>query len=238
VSKITFFPALHHARAFAGGILLYHIKTTKSNIMKTLHTNTRNTRIHLVYFLALILTGFSAFIQKADGQTYKVSPGSEIKVSGTSTLHEWSMLASNFSCEGNFIVKGGQLQDVNSLIFTLPVNSLKAKESEMEEKAYKALKEDQYKNIAFKLTQAVVNGQQKTIKATGNLTIAGVTNEITIESSYVLNADETITCKGSKSIKTSDYKMKQVSLMLGTIKTGDAVTIDILLKLKKNLKTT
>ena len=205
--------------------------------MKSLNINTQRTKRYLVKLLTVIvLISINAFTQKAYSQaSYKVTAGSEVKVSGTSTLHDWSMLASNFICEGNFIVKGGQLQEVSSLNFIFPVKSLKSpKEKEMEERAYKALKEDQFKNITFKLTQATVVPQQKIIKATGNLTISGVTNEITIQTDYVINADETITCKGTKPIKMSDFKLKPVSLMLGAIKTGDALNIDLLLKLKKN----
>jgi len=204
--------------------------------MKSLNTNTRRTRRYLVTLLTLIIViSVNAFTQKVQGQTsYKVMAGSEIKVSGTSTLHDWNMLASSFSCDGNFIVKGGQLQDVSSLNFILPVTNLKSKEKQMDSKAYSSLKEDQFKTITFKLTKATVVPQQKIIKATGNLTVSGITNEITIQTDYVVNADETITCKGTKPIKMSDYKIKQISMMLGALKTGDALNIDILLKLKKN----
>jgi len=204
--------------------------------MKSLNTNTRRTRRYLVKFLGLIMIiSLNAFTQKVYSQnSYKMIPGSSIKVSGTSTLHDWSMLASTFTCDGNFIIKGGQLQDVSSLNFILPVTNLKSKEDAMDSKAYKSLKEDQFKTITFKLTKATVVPQQKIIKATGNLTISGVTNEITIQTDYVLNSDETITCKGTKALKMSDYKIKQISMMLGALKTGDAINIDILLKLKKN----
>lgn len=203
--------------------------------MKSLNMYTQRTKRYLVKLLTfIVIISINAFTQRVHGQTsYKVMAGSEIKVSGTSTLHDWNMLARSFSCDGNFIVKGGQLQDVSSLNFILPVTNLKSKEDGMDGRAYKALKEEQFKTITFKLTQATVIPQQKIIKATGNLTIGGVTNEITIQTDYVLNADETITCKGKKPIKMSDYKIKQISMMLGALKTGDALNIDILLKLKK-----
>jgi polyisoprenoid-binding protein YceI len=103
----------------------------------------------------------------------------------------------------------------------------------MDTRTYKALNAEQFKTITFKLTQATVVPQQKIIKAIGNLTIGGVTNEIAIQTAYVLNADETITCKGTKSIKMSDFKIKAPSFMFGALKTGNEVIIDILLKLKK-----
>jgi polyisoprenoid-binding protein YceI len=83
------------------------------------------------------------------------------------------------------------------------------------------------------LTDATVVPQQKIINATGNLTIAGVSRVITLKTSYVVNADESITCKGTETVKMSNHNIKAPSFMMGALKTGDAVTIDFVLKLKK-----
>ena len=184
--------------------------------------------------IAMMILITLAFIQSAQAQTaYKLTAGSHIKVSGTSNMHDWDMLSNNFSCQGDFVMKDGDLQDVNSLVFTLPVNNLKSKDKLMDGRAYKALNEEKYKSITFKLTNATVIPQQKIIKATGDLTISGVTKPVTIQTAYVVNADQSITYKGSKSIKMSSHDVKAPSFMMGALKTGDDVTIDILLKLKK-----
>lgn len=175
----------------------------------------------------------SAFTQTARGQTaYKIAEGSVITVSGTSNLHDWKMLASNFMCEVNFQMKSGQLQDLSSMSFILPVTNLKSKETLMDTRAYKALKSDQYSKITFKLTGATV--VKKNVKATGNLTIAGVTREINIEGIYALNNDDVLTLTGTEPIKLNDYNMKAPSFMLGALKVGNEVTVDILLKFKKS----
>jgi polyisoprenoid-binding protein YceI len=75
--------------------------------------------------------------------------------------------------------------------------------------------------------------KEKIINAVGDLTIGGVTNQVSLQAAYVLNADESITCTGTKSIKMSDYEIKAPSFMLGSLKTGNEVIIDILLKLKE-----
>ncbi|MDB5121582.1 MAG: YceI family protein [Sphingobacteriales bacterium] len=62
--------------------------------------------------------------------------------------------------------------------------------------------------------------------------ISGVTKKVEINSSYVLNADESVTMKATKAIKMSDYNIKAPSFMLGALKTGDDLSISILLKLK------
>lgn len=202
--------------------------------MKNLYKNL-NFKSRLLGFIALLtFVGMAIFLPKAYSQTpYKIVATSHIKVSGTSNLHDWVMKAESFTCEGKFEVKGGVLKDITSLSFSLPVTNLKSNESLLDKRAYKALKSAEFSKIIFKLTSATVNSSQKTIAISGNLSIAGVTNQINLQSTYVVNADDSITCKGSKTIKMSDYKIKAPSFMLGTLKTGDAVTIEILLKLKK-----
>lgn len=183
--------------------------------------------------LSLFTWGLLFFGQTVLAQSvYKVSPNSSIKVIGTSNLHDWDMKANSFICEGNFDIKGSQLMDVKSLSFTLPITNLKSKESLMDSRAYKALKAEEFNKITFKLTSATVVAAQKLIKATGNLTIGGVTNLVTLNANYTLNADNSLTCKGSKDLKMSDFKIKAPVFMLGALKTGDAITIDYMLNLK------
>jgi polyisoprenoid-binding protein YceI len=182
----------------------------------------------------IVVCGLLAFSPQAQAQTaFKIITGSHINVSGTSNLHDWTMQASTFTCEGSLTVKNGQLLDINTLQFTLPVTNLKSKEDLMDTRTYKALKAKEHSKIIFKLTAATVLPQQKIVKTTGNLTIAGVTKQVSLQTSYVVNADETITCKGSESINMSDYGIKAPSFMMGSIKTGNTVVIDLQIKLKK-----
>lgn len=179
--------------------------------------------------LSIILVGHTAQSQTF----YKISDGSRITVNGTSNLHAWTMTTGSFSSEASLDLKGQQLQDISALSFSLPVINLKSKEELLNTRAYKALKSSQYSRITFKLTNATVVSSERTIKATGSLTIGGKTNQITIESNYIINGDE-ITIKGSKTLKMSDYNIKAPSFMLGALKTGNEVIIDISLKLKKS----
>jgi len=47
------------------------------------------------------------------------------------------------------------------------------------------------------------------------------------------NPDGSIACSGSQQIKMTDYQIKPPSFMLGALKTGDALTINFSLTLKK-----
>jgi len=181
-------------------------------------------------FIVAVALTVSAFTVGDQGAFRSVA-GSHIVVNGTSNLHDWSMTATNLSCEGTFTVKDDQLQDITALNFTLPVQNLKSKEALMDSRAYKALKAEQFNKVTFKLSDATVVPQQKVIKANGNLTIAGVTKQVALQTNYTINGNDLI-CKGTKVIKMSDFNIKAPSFMMGALKTGDEVSIEIVLKLK------
>ena len=197
-----------------------------------------NNKVSKIAFIALCLIAFFTITaltaQQAKAQTaYTVAPGSQITVEGTSNLHDWTMNASKFSCDGKLMVANGQLKDIAALTFVLPVKNLKSKESLMDTRAYKALNEESFDKMIFRLSDATVVDAQKLVKVTGNLTIAGVTKLVTLQSNYMISGDESITFKASKIIKMSDFKVKAPSFMMGALKTGDDLTINIVLKLKK-----
>ncbi|HTN20055.1 MAG TPA: YceI family protein [Pelobium sp.] len=193
--------------------------------------NTRGLKavIVLAFFIISTLSGFQLKAQTL----YSIAPGSSITVDGTSNLHDWTMSASKFSCDGKLVIASGQLKDITALTFVLPVQNLKSKESLMDTRAYKALNEESFDKMTFKLTDATVVEAQKLVKVTGNLTIAGVTKVITLQSNYLVGNDESVAFKATKAIKMSDFKIKAPSFMMGALKTGDDLTINILLKLKK-----
>jgi polyisoprenoid-binding protein YceI len=215
------------------GLYLWTIQTGKElkiNIMKRFK-NTQGLKavIALAFFIISTLSGFQISAQNL----YSIAPGSSIKVDGTSNLHDWSMNATKFSCDGKLVLTNGQLKDITALTFVLPVQNLKSKESLMDTRAYKALNEESYDKMTFKLSDATVIEAQKLIKVTGNLTIAGVTKAITLQANYAVGADESVQFKSSKAIKMSDFKIKAPSFMMGALKTGDDLTVNIVLKLKK-----
>jgi polyisoprenoid-binding protein YceI len=172
---------------------------------------------------------------------YKLTESKDIalKLSGTSTLHNWTMNASTFTSEAQFELKpdSRQLNGIKSLNFSLAVQDLKSGESGLDKNAYKALKATTYKDIVFKLLSAsVVPGKDNKylVKAHGNLTIAGITKEVTINVNAVVNENGAITCTGSHQLNMTDYQVKPPTFMLGAMKTGDAITLDFTLVYKNN----
>ena len=106
----------------------------------------------------------------------------------------------------------------------------------MDKNTYKALKTDTYNSISFnltssKITQLEANSYQ--LKCLGNLTIAGTTRETELIAACKLNADKTYTCSGAKKLKMTDFNVKPPTAVMGTIKTGDEISVAYSLNIGK-----
>jgi len=190
-----------------------------------------------VILTAMCILGFCSMLQAQS--VYKIADSKDIdmKLSGTSTLHNWAMNARDFSGSADFTFKSpGQLSNLTSLTFALAVADLKSGESGLDKNAYKALNAKEYKDITYKLLSATITPKadgKYLIKAHGDLTIAGVTKEVLMDVSCSVNKDGTITCTGSQTLNMTDYAVKPPKFMLGAMKTGDAITLDFTIVYKK-----
>jgi polyisoprenoid-binding protein YceI len=196
-------------------------------------------RICLITTISLL--GFSQLMYSQS--IYKISESKDIdmKLSGTSTLHNWVMNAQTFTGEAQFGFEAGnsnELKSLHALSFNLNVKDLKSGETGLDKNAYKALKTDQYKDILYKLGSATVMPEKDgkyLIKTKGKLSIAGVTKDVAMDVYAVINSDGSITCTGSNKLLMTDYQVKPPKFMLGAMKTGDAITLDYVLIYKKEL---
>src|SRR5690606_25319305 len=76
-----------------------------------------------------------AFTQSSIAQTYKIAPGSEIKVDGTSNIHDWNMKTTTMSGDAQVALAGKNLADVKTLNFSTAVKNLKGKEDLLNSRA-------------------------------------------------------------------------------------------------------
>lgn len=154
-------------------------------------------------------------------------------VSGTSTLHDWTMESKQGECSATFSTDAsGQPTGLTAMRFTMPAQALKSEHSGMDKNAYKALKADKAPNITYQLTSATL-AADGSIKCQGRLTIAGFTQDAELLATVKVNADKSITVKGSKKISMKSFNMEPPSFMMGTVKTGNDVTVSFALTLKK-----
>jgi len=154
-------------------------------------------------------------------------------VSGTSTLHDWTMEGKQGECTATFNTDAaGQPTALTAMHFTMPAQALKSEHSGMDKNAYKALKTDKAPSISYQLTSATVDANGA-IKCQGKLTIAGFTQDADLLATAKVNADKSITIKGSKKISMKSFNMEPPTFMMGAVKTGNDVTVSFELILKK-----
>jgi len=156
-----------------------------------------------------------------------VNSNSTLIVSGTSTLHDWEIEADQVSGYATFDIQEGILSKVSDLNIKVKSTDLKSGKSGMDNNTYKALKAEEFEYIIFKLSESTLikEGSNYLVKGTGNLTVAGFTRQIDISSTCEITSG-TVKCKGSYTMKMTDWKIEPPTAMFGTIKTGDEITID------------
>ncbi|MDH4090503.1 MAG: YceI family protein [Cyclobacteriaceae bacterium] len=163
----------------------------------------------------LLLTAATAFGQTA----YKCDiKNSKLTVQGTSTLHDWESVAESYTA--NATAADGSLKDVSLVV---KVNSIKSGKSGMDKNTYSALNADAHPTITFKAKQLTISGT--TIKGEGQLTIAGKTKTIPVTFNYEQWTPDSYQVTGDVKLIMTEYGVKPPVAMLGTIKTGDEVTI-------------
>lgn len=177
------------------------------------------------------------FSRTASAQARYSSTTVDLLISGTSTLHDWSMKSVKAQCAAIFqISAGGQITGLEDLTFSTPANGLKSEHTSMDNNAYKALKSDKAPMISYTLTSVNVTpaaGGASTVVCNGKLTIAGSTRDAQIIAVCKPNADNTISVTGTEKISMKDFSIDPPTFMLGTIKTGNDINLSFTLILKR-----
>lgn len=173
-----------------------------------------------IYLLIASMFGMGSLsaqeIHKVDNEK------SNVYVDGTSTLHDWTETAETVSGQLKVDMNGNKIDKLRILKVVVPVKSLKSGKSGMDKNTYAALMADDHPNITFLLKTYTLEGNSAVL--TGDLSIAGKTKSVKIPVSYSVK-DSHIEFKGSHTFKMTEFGVKPPVAMMGTVKTGDEVTI-------------
>lgn len=167
--------------------------------------------------------------------------GATVELDGNSTLHHYSAKAQGVSV--NIGVGGGRVEpgasggtvealirghSIKTLDLTVPVDQLSSGEKALDTNMHNALKSDRYRDIRFHADSYDVLPPSMAgtfvVILHGRLSLAGVERPIDIRATGT-RVGESFRFSGSKDLLMSDYQIKPPTMMFGTIKTADLITV-------------
>jgi polyisoprenoid-binding protein YceI len=183
----------------------------------------------LLFAVNLLFTNATTSISVKN--TYTLSADYAITINGTSNLHNWDEKVKTVTGSSviNFVDETSF--DLEAINIKMEVHSIKSDMGGiMNSNTYKALKADANPQIIFTLTTPIKSIQtksaEKIISAKGNLTIAGVTKAVDMQVKISMPDHGKLIFEGSQTIQMTDYGIKPPVALFGTLKTGDAITIN------------
>jgi polyisoprenoid-binding protein YceI len=184
----------------------------------------RNTIFKSLFIFFLIVSGIGVSAQNL--YTVNVQK-SDLKVNGTSTLHDWFMNGEFFDCTVKALNNKDRLiiQKVN---FSCNSTSLKSENSLMDKKAWEALKTKNFKTIVFESTdmvELVLKSNKIEGKLVGDLTLSGLRRKITVPFTGVIEESGNLKFNGEVKVKMSEFGIAAPTALMGSIKTGDEIRI-------------
>lgn len=196
-------------------------------------TGAANIRILLPLALAALFVAAPAVVTGA------AAPGAEtlapaagtVTVSGTSTLHDWSVSATGL--RGSLDLPAGFLSGETTAVpaarFTLPVRALQSEHDKMNTLMWEALQTTKHPELSFALESARLQGAggpTVKVEVKGALTVAGVARPVMLVLDVRRDGNRLL-ASGELPLKMSDFGIKPPTAMMGTMHTGDAVRVKI-----------
>jgi polyisoprenoid-binding protein YceI len=176
-------------------------------------------------FMILIVSVLFSIPSVVKAQTFSIVPQTaSINVHGTSNVHDWNMKPTKVTGELGL----NSTKQISAITIKVEVKSLKSGNGIMDGKTYDAFDYKKNPYIVFQLTdasQAKLTDDDTEVTLTGNLSFAGATRKISIKAIGKITKSGDYQLKGTVPLKMTDFKMSPPTAMLGTMKTGDAVTV-------------
>jgi len=183
-----------------------------------------------VKFLLLMALAIPFISSTTVNNSCTLSKDYVVTINGTSNLHNWTETVGTVSGNGSVSWNSDKTINLDAMKINMEVHSIKSTEgSIMNNNTYKALKADANPEIIIALNSPIksIKPQLNTapVSVSANLTIAGVTKSISIESKLSMQEQGKLVFEGSKSINMTDYGIKPPTALFGTLKTGNEITI-------------
>ena len=163
-----------------------------------------------------------------------VAPGSKIFIEGDSSVHAWKCEATKFDGAGEATSSDQVPGSVSVFELGIPIKDIRCGNDSMDGNLREALKADKFPRVDFTFTSAALlpgeaTGPQK-FKLSGTLSVAGVEKPITTVITVSSAPGNVFTATALVPLKMTGFGIGPPTAMLGIMKTADAISIRIALK--------
>lgn len=181
----------------------------------------------LVLFFATVLS--AAASPAGAQQKFNFAPASKIVIEGKSNVHAWTCATSTFDATvaAPKLAASETGSKLTDLTLSIPVNSLDCGHGDMNKNLQKTMHADKNPVVKFRMTayEASKKGDSYDALVHGVLTINAVEKPVVLRASVTPNASGGASIVGSAPVKTTDFGVAPVKVMLGTLRTKPDVTI-------------
>jgi polyisoprenoid-binding protein YceI len=195
------------------------------------------TRIHTALALAVMLPAVVAYSRT---DSLDLQPESRLWVAGTSTVRSFQCQAGSFDAtvassgtEAVAAVLAGE-KAVTNVEVTVAAEKLDCRNATMNEHMRKALKSKEFPTIAFRASayELARVADSVAVTLTGHLTLGGVEKPVTIKALAKPGPNGTLLVSGTREVRMTEFGLKPPTLMLGTMKVDERVTVGFEIVLK------
>jgi len=169
-----------------------------------------------------------------------LQPESRLWVAGTSTVRAFQCQAGAFDAkvessgaDAVAAVLAGE-KAVSTVEVTVPAEKLDCRNGTMNEHMRKALKAKEFPTVVFRATSYDLARTSDSVAVTlnGSLTLGGVEKPMTVKAVAKAGDNGTLVISGTREVRMTEFGLKPPSLMLGTMKVDEKLTVGFEVVLK------
>jgi polyisoprenoid-binding protein YceI len=179
-----------------------------------------------IILLIVLLPMFFIVSAQEKIENLKIKLPSKVIIKGTSTLHDWESIVEK--TDAKLTTNSLNNESIETLNVTVEVLSIKSGKKLMDRLTYEALKAEEHPKIIFIFKEGKVIGENNgfiDIALIGDLTIAGVTKVVEVKTK-INKSGKPVVLRGEHKLKMTSFDIEPPKALLGTIKTGDEITIE------------
>jgi polyisoprenoid-binding protein YceI len=161
----------------------------------------------------------------AQAGSYAFAPGSSIAIEGSSTAHHWRCRTASIGA--TLTLDPSDPAIPRELVARIPVSAIECENSTMTDDMRAAMHARRDPFITYRLVEAQrVAGPGIMLRATGDLSVAGVTRRVSFDVHVVQEHAGSLRGQASVPLRMSDFGVKPPS-RFGVLRTADAVTVKL-----------